>query len=234
MIRLAALAIAFAILVALGSWQVQRLGEKRALLARIDERLHGAPLALPDAVADPQIWDYRLVAVTGHFRHQDERYVYAIGHRNAVPGYHVITPLVRQDGPWVLVNRGWVPADLIDPESRAQGQVAGLVTIAGIARPGRAGGLFTPPDEPARRVFYAPRIEALGAGLAAPVLPLIVEAGPAPNPGGWPQGGVTRLDIPNDHLQYALTWYGLAMVMAVVALLAWRRARAVARGRHDQ
>lgn len=225
--------LAFAILVGLGNWQVKRLGEKRDLLMLMDERLQGPPVTLPAKVDHPAGWAYRLVAVMGHFRHQDERYVYAIGHRQPVPGYHVITPLERADGTWVLVNRGWVPTALKDPVLRPAGQVEGLVTIAGVARPSRSGGWFTPPDEPARRIFYAPRIDALSAGLSVAVLPLIVEAGPAPVPGGWPQGGVTRLDIPNDHLQYALTWYGLAAVMAVIALLMWRRTRAVARGRRD-
>ncbi|RME62232.1 MAG: SURF1 family protein, partial [Alphaproteobacteria bacterium] len=131
----------------------------------------------------------------------------------------------------VLVNRGWVPVRKRLPATRADGQTAGLVRITGIVRLGHAPGPFAPPAAPAQHIFYAPDGDALARGLDGPVLSIIVEAdADATPPGGWPRAGVTRLAIPNDHLQYALTWYGLAAVLAVIVALAWRRARAVARG----
>ena len=228
--------LAFALLIGLGTWQVQRLGEKRALLALMAQRLDQPPVKLPTKIdqGDAAQWRYRPVRATGRFLHDRERYVYAIGPDQARPGYHVYTPLDRGEGPLLLVNRGWVPASLRDPALRATGQVEGLVTVAGLARLDRQPNAFTPPDEPTRHVYYAPRVDVLAAGLDKPVLPVMLEANRTPNPGGWPQGGVTRVDIPNNHLQYAFTWYGLAAVMAVIVLLMWRRTQAVARPPRDQ
>ncbi|GAB4136238.1 MAG: SURF1 family protein [Sphingomonadales bacterium] len=228
--------LAFALLIGLGSWQVQRLGEKRELLALMAQRLAQPPVSLPAVIDgdDAAQWRYRPARATGRFLHDRERYVYAIGPDQARPGYHVYTPLQRAEGPLLLVNRGWVPASLRDPATRMAGQIEGMVTVAGLARLDRQPNAFTPPDEPARHVYYAPRVDVLAAGLDAPVLPVMLEADPTPNPGGWPQGGVTRVDIPNNHLQYALTWYGLAAVMAIIVLLMWRRTQAVARPPRDQ
>ena len=132
-----------------------------------------------------------------------------------------MTPLVRRDGPPVLVNRGWVPKDRKEPASRSPGQVAGEVSVDGIARVSqvRTGWLsgMIPDNQPDRNLWFTMDLPAMAAALGLPeVAPLYVEAGPAPNPGTYPLGGQTRVSLPNDHLQYAATWFLLAIALAVI------------------
>ncbi|MFQ5346869.1 MAG: SURF1 family protein [Rhodothalassiaceae bacterium] len=213
--------VGLALLIGLGTWQLQRLAWKRALLSEIAARTTAAPVALPAVIADPEDWRYRRVTISGHFDHAHEMLV-AAGR-----GWQVITPLLRDDAPAVLVVRGFVPEAKRSPDARPMGQIAGQVSVTGIVRlaPSRKG-WFTPENVPAEGRWYWCDLDAMAraAGLVE-VLPVLVEA-EASAPGGWPQGGVTRLDIPNRHLQYALTWYALALVLLVIYILAGvRRAK---------
>ena len=208
-------------LVALGNWQLERLAWKRALLAEIAERTTAEPVPLPARIADPEAWRYRRVVLEGRFDHAHEMLL-AAGR-----GWQVITPLLRDGAPAVLVVRGFVPEDRRAPANRRAGQVEGVQTLTGIVRlaPSHRSWV-TPENMPAAGRWYWRDREAMAraAGLAA-VAPVFVEADESA-PGGWPQGGVTRLDIPNRHLQYALTWYALAAILAVIYVIAGvKRAR---------
>jgi surfeit locus 1 family protein len=155
------------------------------------------------------------VVVHGEFRHDLEQLfgVAAIGGRL---GHHVLTPLVRPGGAAVLVDRGWVPADLAHPAARRAGQIAGPVQAAGIARyrgDDRPG--WFPPDN-RQGLWYRYDLPALEAALGIELLPAVVEADATRNPGGLPLGGQIRTELPNNHLQYAITWYGLAAGLSVV------------------
>ena len=127
--------VLFVILIGLGTWQVQRLHWKEDLLATIDRRTHSAPLALADVereFAASHDVDYTPVTVTGTFLHQGERHFFSTWQGDS--GFNVYTPLQLDDGRFVLVNRGFVPYDLKDPSKRRQGEVAGKVTVTGLAR----------------------------------------------------------------------------------------------------
>lgn len=207
-----------AILLSLGFWQIDRLHQKEALLTRIEAGMTAAPVPLPTMVKDPAAWDYRRVELSGRFLHDQEFHL----HRRSADGrggYHVLTPLVRAPGDVVLVDRGWVPPPRKDPATRAEGQVAGIVTLSGVARLPAQSGLFTPPDERADNLWYHVDLAAMGARLGEPLAPLVVEADATPNPGGLPLGGQTRLDIPNNHLQYVITWFGFALSLAVIYIV---------------
>jgi surfeit locus 1 family protein len=206
-------------LLALGTWQVDRMAWKRALIAERAARLAAPPLQLQGPVANPERLDFRRVQVSGRFLNDRELY---LGNRprRGQPGYHVVTPLQRADGGVVLVDRGWVPLDRKLPQSRADGQVEGPATVQGIARVPQAPGRFAPKNqEEANFWFYPdPAAMARAAGLRA-ALPVIVEAGPEPNKGGLPLGGQTDASLPDNHLQYALTWYALAAALSVIYLM---------------
>ena len=135
------------------------------------------------------------------------------------------------DGRALLVDRGWVPMDRRDPATRLDGQRGGTVTLEGLLRTGgwKGAALFRPDNDPEKNVWVWFDLPAMAAtaGLAAPVTALYLEAGPAENPGGLPKGGQTPIHLRNDHLQYAITWYGLA-----AALIAVFAAFAVSRWRH--
>jgi surfeit locus 1 family protein len=226
-----AMLAALAVLISLGTWQLQRKRWKEGLQAQIAERVHADPVPLVAVLervggrgeAAPE---YMHVSVTGRFRHDKERYLYAP--TLAGLGWHVYTPLELAGGTVVWVNRGFVPDVRKAPATRAKGQVADTVEVRGVLRvPPATPGLFAAQNDADRNIWYWPDLAAMTAsaypnappGSLRAVLPLVVEADsdPAP-PGGLPRGGVTRLALPNRHLEYALTWYGLAATLVGVYL----------------
>jgi len=210
--------VGFLLLLGLGTWQLQRRVWKEGLIAQREAAMAAPALPLPAAIADPAALEYRHVWVEGTFRHDHELYVTSRFYRDK-PGYQVVTPLVMADGRAVLVNRGFVPLSARDPATRQAGEVAGPVRVEGVVRLSGKPGWFTPANEPAADLWFNPDVAqmAAAAGLdPAKTSPVFVEAGPAPNPGGLPIGGQTSIDLPNDHLQYAITWYSLATALAVI------------------
>lgn len=219
---------AILILLALGTWQVERLHWKEALIATISERTHAAPLPLADIEARFATGagvDYWPVVARGQLLHEGERHFLAT--HDGQSGFYIYTPLHLDDGRFAFVNRGFVPYDLKEASKRPDGQVAGPVTITGLARDPlfEKPSWVVPDNDPAGNVFYWKDIKAMAdtAGLpeGADVLPFFIEAGDAPNPGGWPVGGVTIVALPNSHLQYAFTWYGLAAALLGVMIVGW-------------
>jgi len=210
---------------ALGTWQVQRLGWKQGLIDERTAQLSAAPAPLPATVepGDP-VLDFRRVRLTGTFLHDREIHLAARSLRGNT-GYDVITPLQRADGSVVLVDRGWVPNERRAPAKRAEGQVAGEVTIDGIARTRFRKGYFQPDNNPGKNIWFWIDIAHMGQVAGVTPMPLIVEAGEGSAPGGWPKGGQTRVDLTNNHLSYVITWYSVALSIAVIYVL-WHRARA--------
>ena len=232
---LAALA-GLAVLIGLGTWQMERKRWKENLIATITARVHADPVPLfasageadtPAENGGPGVfqrdYEYRHVIVRGRFRHDKERYLYAPSAGG--PGWHVYTPLELAGGEVVWINRGFVPDAKKVPETRPEGQVAGEVEVRGLVRFPAGKGPFTPENDVRHNLWYWPDLPAMtasafpeGARLAGSPPPVIeVDAQPEP-PGGLPRGGVTRIDLPNRHLEYALTWYGLAGTLVGVYL----------------
>jgi surfeit locus 1 family protein len=228
------LAIAgLAVLIGLGNWQMSRKAWKEGLIAQIGARAHAPAVSLSEALRqwrDSGDVEYLHVRLHGRWLHARERHVFAIDERLG-PGFNIYTPLVTPEHQLVLVNRGFVPASLEHPPARSAGQVEGETALAGLARRPPPRGAFTPTSEPDRNLFYWPdyatmlaSVPEAGRGdLSAVPFFLDADAEPA-NSGGFPQGGVTRLSLPNRHLEYALTWYGLALALIGV-FAAFARAR---------
>jgi surfeit locus 1 family protein len=201
------------LLLFLGTWQVQRLQWKTDLLARIAqaEAAPAAPLAEPP---EP----FAKVRVTGRFDHAREATL-ALEVRGPVLGTHLVTPLLRDGAPPILVNRGWVPIERAAPVARPEGEV----TIEAWVHPGDRAGIFAATDDAAARRFYTFDPAAIGAALGLPqVAPYaLVVLGPA---GGLPDPARTLPRPTNNHLGYAITWYGLALsLIGVLAAFALRR-----------
>jgi surfeit locus 1 family protein len=223
---------ALAILVALGTWQLQRLAWKADLTRRIEQRTAAEPGAiLPEArwrEWDAESDEFRRVRVSGTFLHDREVTVHGLrpeGQGPILQGYYVFTPLRLDDGTTVIVNRGFVPTELKAPARRAEGQVAGPTTVTGLVRAPEKRAAFVPPNEPGKEAWFVrdPNEMAAARGLSR-TAPFYVEADTTPNPGGWPRGGRAGINLPNNHLQYALTWFGLALTLAgVFAAFAWQR-----------
>jgi len=207
-----------ALLIGLGVWQLERLGEKEALIASVTTGMAAPAVPLAEALRQGANAEWRHVRVTGRFLHAKEMYLFAQGPRGAF-GVQVVTPLVQNDGETVLIDRGFVPEALRNPRTREAGQAAGEVSVTGVLRLSQQPGLFTPAPNAATRLWFVKDVPGMAkaAGVAAP--PIIIEADATPNPGGWPLGGQTRVDFPNDHLQYAMTWFGLALALTGVYLV---------------
>ncbi|HTZ80558.1 MAG TPA: SURF1 family protein [Stellaceae bacterium] len=220
--------LAFAALIALGTWQVERLHWKEGLIAARAAALAAPPAELPTSLEAARKLEFRRVRASGVFLYDHEFPVNGTEKESGQAGYLLVTPLRRADGSVLLVDRGWIPWDRRDPASRAAGNPAGTVEVAGLLRIPSDGkpGWFVPDNDPRKNQWFYVDPAAMGRAAGVSVLPFYIDAGPASNPGGYPLGGQTNMELPNNHLQYAITWYSLAGVLVVIYLLMLRRERA--------
>jgi surfeit locus 1 family protein len=216
---------ALVLLVALGTWQLQRKAWKEGLIETLVQRLNAPPADLPGRLTwdrlNADAMEFHRVAFRAELLPDQEALVYTAGSalRSDVsgPGYWVFTPARLVDGSLIVVNRGFVPEGRQDPNSRAGGQVRGLTEIAGAMRWPEPRGLFAPADDPPRNLWFVRDHIAIAAAKNwGPVAPFFVDQEAPSPPGGLPQVGKLAPNLPNNHLQYALTWYGLALVLVVI------------------
>lgn len=210
------------LLVGLGTWQMQRQAWKAALIAELAVRSSQRPASLPLVIADPEALDFAPVRLRGEFQHNRELFVSARVHKGEV-GFHIVTPFVLTDGRTVLVDRGWVPSTHRAPETRAAGQLAGIVTVEGRLRIGGWKGydLFRPANSPETNEWLWMDLPAMAAraGVDDALPSLYVAAGTAENPGGLPIGGAAQVEVRNNHLGYAMTWFALAVALLVIYVM---------------
>lgn len=227
--------LAFIVLIGLGTWQVQRKAWKEGLIAALDAQLAAPPIALPAPASWPTLDrktdEYRRVFFRATFDNSKEALVFAppSTFRPDVdgPGYWVFTPAKLADGGTVMVNRGFVPDGRQDPKTRPRGQIVGPVDLVGSMRWPDTPHWFTPNDEPTKNLWFTanPRSIAAEKGIG-PVAPFYVEQESPVPPGGLPKPGKLVVTLPDNHLQYALTWYGLALVLVI-----WFASWAISSGR---
>jgi len=206
------------VLSALGVWQVERRTWKLALIDRVDQRIHAAPVPAPGPDAWPAINrdddEYRRVKISGRFANDRETLIDATTERGM--GFWVMTPLITPDGFTVLVNRGFVPVDRRDSATRAAGQIEGETTVSGLVRMTEPKGTLLRANDPAAGRWYSRDIAAIAkARDLNRVAPYFIDADATANPGGLPVGGLTVVSFYNHHLLYALTWFALALMLAV-------------------
>lgn len=202
----------------LGVWQIRRLAWKEGLIAERHAAVTSRPVPVPRTAAVARGMQFHRVVVTGEFLNDKEIHLAATA-PDGDPGFHVLTPLREQSGRIVFVNRGFVPQRLKDPRTRLKGELAGTVRVTGLLRlaPEAKPNWFVPDNRPAENYWFWLDLKAMArADKLADVAPFYIDADAAPNPGGWPRGGLTRLELPNHHLQYAITWFSLAVAMIVI------------------
>jgi surfeit locus 1 family protein len=213
------------LLLALGFWQVERLFWKRDLITQRQAAVAAAPVAAPLNLDEALGMEFRRVIDAGVFLNNKEIYLGATSEAGR-QGYQVLTPLLEPGGRAVFVNRGFIPAELKDPANRVAGQIAGTVRVQGLLRlpPVETPAWFLPDNRPDLNYWFWVDLPAMSAADKLDrVAPFYIDADATPNPGGWPKGGVTRLALPNDHLQYAITWFSLAIALIVIYVLFHRR-----------
>ena len=209
-------------LVGLGVWQLQRLAWKEALIAEMTERLAAPPVDLPPpsqwTALKPDDYEYRRVRLSGVFDYAHQALVFrSLGSphgRYGGPGYLVMTPFRLAAGPSVLVNRGFVPEAL---KSASASGPAGVTEITGLLRSSEPRTPFTPADDPTRGQWFTRDVEAIAAALAVgPHAPFSVDEDAGDDANALPEGGETVISFPNNHLSYAITWFGMALALAGV------------------
>jgi surfeit locus 1 family protein len=229
-----ATAVALAVLIALGMWQLERKDWKEALIATLAQRLSAPPVALPSLGDWPRLGpadEFLRVTLTATFANDKEGLVYTGGSTLRAdadgPGYWVFTPARLGDGSIVMVDRGFVPEGRQNPATREDGQIAGPVAMAGVLRFPEQPGLFTPLGDAAHNLWFARDSGAIAATKGLDAAPFYVELESPEPPGGLPHAAPLVPNLPNNHLQYAVTWFGLATVFAVGYLFwlfgSWRR-----------
>lgn len=203
-----------ALLLWLGTWQLQRLTWKEGVLAEIEARIQGTPVALPETV-NPEEDRYLPVTLRGRFAGETLRVL--VSHRQMGAGYRLISVLQQDNGRRVMVDRGFLPVETALPELRPE-----EVLVAGnLHWPSERDG-FTPENDVAGNIWFAREVPVMAAHLqSAPVLVIARQR-------DFDDPGVTLMPvgsagIPNDHLQYAVTWFGLAAVwLSMLGLFLWR------------
>jgi surfeit locus 1 family protein len=213
---------------ALGNWQIERRSWKLDLIDRVEQRIHAPPANPPDREQWPGIGaardEYRRLRASGYFQSERQTLVQAVTELGG--GYWVLTPLRLADGTVVLVNRGFV-AGAPGGAARVPAAPAGEVSVTGLLRLSEPGGTLLRRNDPAADRWFSRDVAAIAAarGLAA-VAPYFIDAERAPDPSGatagssdpaLPVAGLTVVSFRNNHLVYALTWYALALMVALAA-----------------
>jgi surfeit locus 1 family protein len=209
------------ILLGLGIWQVQRLHWKEGLIAQRDAAVATAPIAPPQTFPEAQADQFHHIVAEGTFQNDKELFL-AASSEGGDSGYQVMTPLAMTDGRTLFVNRGFIPLELKDKAKRAAGELSGNVSVTGLLRvaPAEKPSFFLPDNRPDLNLWFWVDLPAMvKAADIADAAPYYIDADKTPNAGGWPKGGVTRLELPNDHLQYAITWFSLAIALIVIYVL---------------
>ncbi|CEJ91312.1 Putative SURF1 family protein [[Torrubiella] hemipterigena] len=215
---------------ALGTWQVQRLGWKTDLITKFEDRLVRDPLPLPPMI-DPNAvseFDYRRVLATGRLRHDQEMLI-GPRMRDGQDGYLVITPLEREGGTTILVNRGWISKKHRSQRSRPDSLPTGVVTIEGLLREPWKKNMFTPDNKPEKGEFYFPDVKQMAELTGSQ--PVWIEATMEPEfmrmmdyeARGIPFGRAATVNLRNNHAQYIFTWYSLALATSVMLYLVVRK-----------
>lgn len=230
-VSLLALAFVFVGLLALGLWQIERRAWKLDLIQRVEARIHAAPVAAPGPAQWPSISaasdEYRRVVVEGRFLPAHAVRVQAL--TGIGPGYWWVVPLQRDDGTVVLVNRGFIAPE-VNPEVLRGMDGKPRQSVTGLLRLSEPGGGFLRRNAPAQNRWYSRDVQAiaLASGLTR-VAPYFIDADRDPgmpmdvaDGRSGPVGGLTVVRFNNNHLQYALTWFALALMVVAAAWLVWR------------
>lgn len=215
-----------ALFIVLGVWQVERLGEKEALIEAVAARLEQPATPFPGvedwATIDPQSLDFRSMAVTGTYDHTRTVLVFTNlpepKGQYGRAGYWVMAPLETVDGGIVWINRGFVPENQANRFADGGDAPQGVVDLTGVVRRPEQAGSFTPePNFAEHREWIRDpeRLSAVAGIEGAPVAPVTIDL-PADEPGQLPQGGETQVTFSNRHLEYAGTWFLFAVITPVM------------------
>ena len=207
---------ALIVLVFLGSWQVQRMNWKNDLVASFEEKMAKAPVAFPQKITDMSAFRYTRVTGSGTFLHEKE--ILLTGRTfEGTAGFHVITPFASNSNQTVLINRGWIPEKLRDQKKRPETLPSGELIIEGILRGDNRKGYFVPENEPENEVWLYVNTKEMATYRKLGEVPnYYVDQIREPGPYKLPIGATSKIEVRNEHLQYAVTWFLLAATLFVI------------------
>lgn len=207
---------AFLVLIALGTWQVQRLQWKNSLVEEVIARSEKPATLYEGQEINIKNQEYQRFLLTGIFDHSRERHLYT-GPKiiKGTPGYNLFTPLILASGSEVLVDRGWVPKDKKQQDKRPETLTEGEVTLETMLHKGETPGLFTPENDPARNLWFWVDVNAMLDKESGQKIYFRILKNKTPQT-GFPLAGEASIEQRNDHLQYAITWYSLAIILIVI------------------
>lgn len=200
----------------LGVWQLQRLEVKEAMIAKMEAAKSARKIYVRDLPEDLQElgeMEYHNVSLPGHFEHEHEFHMVGRRH-NGMPGYDIITPFrLEEHGGLILVNRGWVPNERKEPADRIEDpRFDGIIFLTGVLlKPGEAAS-YLPKNDPEHNVWLVADIDAMSKIVGEKLPPVIVETlNPTPPPNSLPiPRAESNIELRNDHMGYAMTWFSLA------------------------
>ena len=210
---------ALLVLVGLGTWQLQRMQWKSEIINTFEERISDKAVAPPLKVTNIEKWRFKRVALMGKFMHQHE---FAITGKTfeGTAGFHLVTPLQSTDGKITLINRGWIPERLRHRKTRPETLTEGSVVVEGIIREDKKKGYFVPENEPQNDVWLYINAEQMAAkSQVGPISNYYIDVLRGPGPYTLPIGASQSINMRNEHLQYALTWYLLAISLLVIYVI---------------
>lgn len=203
------------ILVALGVWQMQRLAWKQSVLTEIETRITADPVALP-VLVDPVRDKYLPVQITGTILPEEVHVLVSV--KQVGPGYRVVAPFETSDGRRILLDRGFVPTS-----EKALARTVGAATVTGNLHWPQETDSYTPEPDKAGNIWFARDVPAMASTLNTDSVLLVAKSQTDPTVTPLP---VDTISIPNDHLQYAITWFSLALIWAAMTTYFLWRTRA--------
>lgn len=211
---------ALLVLIGLGIWQLQRLEWKQTLIAERTAQLTLPRVEVSEVPAEGwQAFELRRVRVRGTFLH-DKSIEISSRSFGGRPGVHIVTPMrLADNGGFLLINRGWAP-----PENARRAAdfhlPAGELQLTGILRAGSRSNDWVPDNEPANGIWFYADPPAMAASIGLPGgRPYLLEAVKDEARNSYPVGGQTVTTVRNNHLQYAITWFGLAVALIAIYVL---------------
>jgi len=215
-----------AILIGLGTWQLQRMAWKQGILGAMEARLADAPVPVPNP-ADPESHRYLAVEETGTFL--SEGLFVMASQRAAGAGYRVISVFETASGRRLLVDRGFIPA-----KARDQPRPESLATITGNLNWPDESDSFTPAPDRTARLWFARDVPSMAAELDTEAVLITLRTTTEAQPAAQPVP-LDTATIPDNHLNYAITWFSLAFVWAgMTGFLLWRIRQQTTQGTRPQ
>ena len=212
----------FLILIILGSWQVQRLSWKSDLISNYNNNFQQAPITVKELLKDRKNNKFRRTVIYGEYDHANEIQIIGKTYEGNA-GFHIITPFILENNEIIYINRGWVPKKYADKKTRKFSLLEDKVRVVGLVRLPQKKGYFVPENEPENGFWFTIVPQEINKHLnISAENEFYIDELNIDEKLKLPMPANGNVQIPNNHLQYAVTWYSLALGLLIV-YFAWHR-----------